>query len=119
MESILRTLKCCEYDLVMLEENKNITRNHRTEYMINQVIRKRGKLILKIEEFKNLIETYKSLEKCEVDLAMLEQDADVVGNLKSEYMIKCFENERKRLKVEIDELKNKIEEIDDAIFLMH
>ena len=123
MESILRTLGCCEYDLVMLEVNKNITRNHRTEYMRNQVIRKREKLILKIELLKNLIETYKTLEINEIDLAMLEQDEKLMENLKSEYMIKCVEkcgeNERKRLKEEIDELKNKIEDIDDAIYLMH
>ncbi len=119
MESILRALGCCEYDLVMLEENKNITRNHRTEYMRKQVIRKRENLILKIELLKNLIETYKTLEINEVDLAMLEHDAELVKNLKSEYMIKCFENERKRLKEEIDELKNKIEDIDDAIYLLH
>ncbi len=119
MESILRTLGCCEYDLVTLEVNKNITRNHRTEYMRKQVIRKRENLILKIELFKNLIETYKTLEINEVDLAMLEHDAKLMGNLKSEYMIKCVENERKRLKEEIDELKNKIEDIDDAIYLLH
>jgi hypothetical protein len=103
----------------MLEVNKNITRNHRTEYMRNRVIRKRENLILKIETFKNLIETYKTLEINEVDLAMLEHDAKLMGNMKSEYMIKCVENERKRLKEEIDELKNKIEDIDDAIYLLH